>query len=290
MVIVSPGTSLLYNTGGGILVIHYKTYIRGEECEWVTFVHGAGGSSSIWYKQLKAYKENFNVLLVDMRGHGKSKNIPGKLFKTYTFDDVSRDIIEVLDHLKIISTHFVGISLGTIIVQIISEQAPERMRSMVLAGAVTHMNVRSRVLITLGNMVKHFIPYMWLYRLFAWVIMPSKRHKESRSLFIREAKKLCQKEFKRWFKLTKGINRFLGTLFDKEPPIPTLFIMGDEDHMFLPFVQMRVKKRQFAQLSLVADCGHVVNVDQPEEFNRISIGFIQKQSTITQGMYALNPA
>ena len=36
-------------------------------------MHGAGGSSSIWYKQLRAFKENFNVLLIDLRGHGKSK-------------------------------------------------------------------------------------------------------------------------------------------------------------------------------------------------------------------------
>ncbi|WP_232696634.1 alpha/beta fold hydrolase [Brevibacillus daliensis] len=258
-------------------MIHYKTYIRGENCEWVTFVHGAGGSSSIWYKQIKAFREDYNILLVDLRGHGKSKNAKRNWATKYTFADLSKDIIEVLNHLQIQSTHFVGISLGTIMIQIIAKKYPSKICSMVLGGAVTRLNFRSQVLITLGNTVKHFVPYMWLYRLFAWVIMPSKRHKESRSLFVREAKKLCQNEFKRWFKLTKGVNSFLHGLLSKELPIPTLYIMGNEDHMFLPSVQAYTNKMVFSKLVLVSNSGHVVNVDQPEEFNRISIRFIQDQ-------------
>jgi pimeloyl-ACP methyl ester carboxylesterase len=41
--------------------------------EWVVFVHGAGGSSAVWHKQVKPFSEKFNVLLVDLRGHGQSK-------------------------------------------------------------------------------------------------------------------------------------------------------------------------------------------------------------------------
>ncbi|HBZ83135.1 MULTISPECIES: alpha/beta fold hydrolase [Brevibacillus] len=269
-------------------MIHYKTYIRGDAYEWVTFVHGAGGSSSIWYKQIKAYKEHFNILLVDLRGHGKSKQHMGKPRAKYTFEDISKDIIEVLKHENIASTHFVAVSLGTIIVQIIAELAPQKIRSMVLAGAVTKLNLRSQILIALGNLVKHIVPYMWLYKLFAWVIMPRERHHESRSLFVREAKKLCQKEFKRWFRLTYGINAFLAGLLTKEPAIPALFIMGDEDYMFLPSVQSCVSRRRHAQLCMLDNCGHVVNVDQPEEFNRVSIGFIRQQAG--GGQYVVSPA
>ncbi len=265
-------------------MIHYKTYFRGENYEWVTFVHGAGGSSSIWYKQLKPFKEKFNILLVDLRGHGKSKNVKRKWYTDYTFAAVSKDIIEVLDHLQIRSTHFVGISLGTIVIQSIAEEYPAHIRSMVLGGAVTKLNFRSRVLITLGNMVKHIVPYMWLYRLFAWIIMPRKRHRESRLLFVREAKKLCQKEFKRWFKLTKGANAFLHALMAMEPPIPTLYIMGDEDYMFLPAVKAWMNQRKYSKLEMIANCGHVVNVDQPEEFNRISIDFIQNHKSIADAV------
>jgi pimeloyl-ACP methyl ester carboxylesterase len=52
-------------------MLHTKPYLNSPEKDWVVFIHGAGGSSSIWFKQIKAYSEEFNVLLVDLRGHGK---------------------------------------------------------------------------------------------------------------------------------------------------------------------------------------------------------------------------
>ena len=53
-------------------MLYHKTYFISEEKPWVTFVHGAGGSSSMWYPQIREFKEQFNVLLLDLRGHGKS--------------------------------------------------------------------------------------------------------------------------------------------------------------------------------------------------------------------------
>ena len=54
-------------------MIHYQVYKNQNTTKWVTFVHGAGGSSSIWFKQIRAFKKMFNVLLLDLRGHGNSK-------------------------------------------------------------------------------------------------------------------------------------------------------------------------------------------------------------------------
>jgi pimeloyl-ACP methyl ester carboxylesterase len=54
-------------------MLSYTIYKQHDDLDWVTFIHGAGGSSSIWYKQLRDFKRHFNVLLIDLRGHGKSK-------------------------------------------------------------------------------------------------------------------------------------------------------------------------------------------------------------------------
>ena len=96
-------------------MLYFLKHFNKKNKNWVTFIHGAGGSSSIWYKQVKEFSKTFNVLLVDLRGHGKSKNHVYNRLKSYTFEKISDDIIEVLDYLKIKKTHFVGISLELLI-------------------------------------------------------------------------------------------------------------------------------------------------------------------------------
>jgi pimeloyl-ACP methyl ester carboxylesterase len=257
-------------------MLHYTTYLHPTSAEWITFVHGAGGSSSIWYKQIRDFKKEFNVLLLDLRGHGKSKKPLYSHLKQYTFDSIGDEIIEVLDHLKISSTHYVGISLGTIIIREITERYPNRTSSMILGGAVMKLNLRGQVLMQLGNLLKSIIPYLLLYKLLAFVIMPKKKHKESRNLFINEAKKLYQKEFKRWFTLIAEVNPLLSWFRINDSGIPTLYIMGSEDYMFLPSITKLVRNHQSSELYIIPNCGHVVNVEMPSSFNLRAITFIKE--------------
>lgn len=259
-------------------LLFHKTFEHPTSDEWVVFVHGAGGSSSIWFKQIKAYKQHFNLLFVDLRGHGKSNQLLKELIANrYTFKEVTQDIVKVLDHLKISSAHFVGMSLGTIIVRNIAEISAERVKSMVLGGAVTRLNTRSQFLVRVGGLCKHIVPYMWLYSLFAYIVMPQRTQKESRHLFVREAKKLCQKEFKRWFILTSEVNPLMRYFKERELPIPTLYLMGEKDYMFIKPVKEMVEVHRHSQLLEIPDCGHVCNVERPDEFNQHSIAFIKQQ-------------
>jgi len=147
-------------------------------------------------------------------------------------------------------------------------------KSMIMGGAIIKMNFRSQVLMKVGNIFKSVVPYMLLYKLFAFIIMPKKNHKKSRLLFVNEAKKLYQKEFIRWFKLTSEINPLLRFFRTKDIQIPTLYVMGSEDHLFLPSIKNIVAKHLTASLFVIDNCGHVVNVEQPERFNNHTIGFI----------------
>lgn len=258
-------------------MLYYKEYVLATNKDWVIFVHGAGGSSSVWYRQIKDFKQHFNVLLVDLRGHGRSRELLKEYVESdFSFRDVAADILEVVDHLKIKQAHFVGVSMGSIIIRSIGELAPERLKSMVLCGAITRLNVRSRFLVFFGHCMKRFVPYMWLYRFFAWVIMPSKRDAFSRNLFVREARRLYKKEFLRWYHLTYEVNPLLKYFKEKEIPVPTLYVMGEHDYMFLPPVRQTVALHQHATLRVVENCGHVVNVEEPHIFNDVAVSFISQ--------------
>jgi pimeloyl-ACP methyl ester carboxylesterase len=267
-------------------MLFYKTYKHSSSKEWVVFIHGAGGSSSVWHKQIRDFRQNFNLLLIDLRGHGKSVNSIKSIWKEeYTFPAVTKDIVEVLDHLQIPPAHFMGVSLGTILARQLAEMEPHRVSSLVMAGAITRLNITSRVLVYLGNAFKSVVPYMWLYSLFAWIIMPRRHHAESRNLFIREAKRLCQKEFIRWFKMTKDINPILKYFKEKDLAIPTLYIMGEEDIMFLEPVKKIVKEHKLSFLKIVKACGHVVNVEQPDKFNQLSLDFLKNLNQPQQNSF-----
>jgi pimeloyl-ACP methyl ester carboxylesterase len=240
-------------------------------------VHGAGGSYNTWFKQIKAFKTNFNVLLLDLRGHGNSEGSLTLKDVKYTFDFLANDILCLLDYLEIKKSHFVAISLGTIIVRQLAQMQPQRVSSLTLAGAIMKLNVRSWLLVHLGNIFKYNLPYIILYTFFAYIIMPRNNHKTSRDIFINEAKKLNQLEFIKWFSLASEVNPVLKIFRKHELPKPTLYIMGNQDAMFLPSIKKMVKKQpHFSTLIIAKNCGHVVNLDSAYFFNDTVVSFIHQ--------------
>jgi pimeloyl-ACP methyl ester carboxylesterase len=230
----------------------------------------------MWFRQIRSFKEKFNVLLIDLSGHGKSKSRFHENSKVgYTFELITGDIVEVLNSLSIEKSHFIGVSLGTIIVRDLADRYPNLVESLVLAGAILKFNIRSNMLMIFGNILRSIVPYILLYKLEAFIIMPKKNHRESRLLLVKECKKLNQKEFIRWCKLTRGIKKILKSQRQIDIEIPSLYIMGAEDSIFLPSVRKSVSSFLNAQLSIIENSGHVVNIDQPNKFNERVIKFLK---------------
>ena len=256
-------------------MLHHIIFLNPNTDRWITFVHGAGGSSSIFFKQIRDFQKHANLLLLDLRGHGESKNV--KTNESYTFPSLANDIHVVLEHLSIQKSHFVGVSLGTILIRQLAENYPEKVESMILGGAIFKMNFRSQVLMKLGMVLRFAVPYLWLYRLFAFIIMPRKNHKAARLLFVNEAKKMNQKEFIKWFQLTAEINPILRKFRAEELQIPTLYIMGSQDYMFLPSIKNIVINHSSSSILVeIQNSGHVVNVENALVFNKETLDFIQK--------------
>ncbi len=261
-------------------MIYNKTFRHRSSKTWVVFVHGAGGSNVVWFKQLRDFKKHFNVLLVDLRGHGKSKDgYPNK--EKYGFNEIALDVIQTMDHLQIEKAHFVGISLGCIVIRAIDKLAPGRAESIILGGAVVQFNKKINGLVAVAKLLHSILPYMWLYKLNARILIPSKKHAASRKIFIKEAMRLGKVEFRKWLKMSKEIKTNLQEFVVKEASAPVLYIMGERDHMFLPMVNNLVKTQLNSHLVVINNSGHVCNIDQPDVFNEQSIRFIKSNSGFT---------
>jgi pimeloyl-ACP methyl ester carboxylesterase len=256
-------------------MLHHKVLPNTNSSEWTIFIHGFGGSSNVWFKQVRDFQQHFNVVLIDLRGHGKSQGLPVK--RKYSFELIAQEVAEVINHLNIQTAHFIGVSLGSIIIRQLAVNHPNMVKSMIFAGAITQLDNKSRFFLKLGRTLQPVLPYMALYKLFANIMMPKKNHKESRLVFIEEAKNLLNKEFKRWFKLTGKLTNYLNYLHHENRDEKALYIMGSEDHLFVGPAKEIVKGNPNLSLEIVDQCGHVVNVEKPEAFNKIAISFIKNQ-------------
>ncbi len=265
-------------------MIYHRKFVHPKSKTWVVFVHGAGGSNVVWFRQLKEFKKHFNVLLVDLRGHGRSKPNLQEEDAAYSFDDVALDVIDTMNHLNIQKAHLVGISLGCIVIRAIDKLAPGRAESIILGGAVIQFNKTIKVLISMAKILNSVLPYMWLYKLNALILMPKWSHRESRNIFIQEAIKLGEKEFRKWMRMTREIKANLNEFIHREPSAPVLYLMGEGDHMFLPMVAELVKKHVNASLEVIKNSGHCCNLDQAKIFNEISIHFIKRNSQSAEAL------
>lgn len=257
-------------------MLHYEIRHLDEQADWVVFCHGLGGSSKIWYKQINEFQKHFNLLFIDFRGHGGSQDLPE--LEEYNHKEIAHEVLEVLDHLNIQKAHFAGISLGTIIIHSIMGIAPDRINSIMMGGAVTRFDLKSKLFLILGDVIKYLVPYMWIYKLFAWVLMPKKHHKKSREIFVREAKNMGQKEFQKWYKVVKTTNPIYRNIVGQELPFPKLYISGSEDYMFVKLLKKDIQWDPSSKLQLIQRCGHVCNIERHEEFNEISLRFLHEHS------------
>jgi pimeloyl-ACP methyl ester carboxylesterase len=259
-------------------MLFYKTFQAQDasqrECDWVVFVHGAGGSSAVWFKQIRDFQKEFNVLLVDLRGHGRSNSYHGDGSR-YSINAISQDILDVLDKERIPAAHFVGVSLGTILIRALIEMAPERVQSVIYAGAVVGFTVWARILIVSGQALKYMVPFNTLYSTFAWFIMPGRKAQEARKVFIRESKRVAPEEFRRWLMLIPEVNRRLRKWASETSACRSLYLMGGKDYMFLPPARALVAKTPDSFLDVIQGVGHVCNIERPERFNELAIQFLK---------------
>jgi pimeloyl-ACP methyl ester carboxylesterase len=240
----------------------------------MVFVHGAGGSVRTWQKQVEFFKGKFNLLLIDLRDHGKSKDLESE--QAFGFSLVANDVLHVMDRLAISEAHFVGVSMGSIVIRHIEMLSPNRVRSVVLAGGIFKMSRKIKTLAFSARALSSILPFQLLYQLFALVLLPRKNHTASRKVFLREAQKLKDHEAKRWLTLIKRLNRTLKDLFSMKIQAPCLIVMGEQDHVFLQPAKDYVEKYGEVVLETIEKCGHVCNIERAAEFNQRCLNFILK--------------
>ncbi len=261
----------------GRKMLHYKTYELDRKADWLIFIHGAGGSIVTWKYQVEFFKPYFNLLLLDLRDHGKSKNLE-PAFSNYDFEIVTDDILRVTDHLGIQRAHFMSMSLGSVILQKLDEKRPDLIDKMIMAGGVFRATVTIKLFVHSAKFLSYFLPYRIMYNLFSFIVLPRENHRQSRRIFRLQSQKLSQEEFVKWVGLYKDFFRLLKNFFNRELQSISLVVMGAEDHVFYKAAKRFVDRHQKASIVVFDKCGHVCNIEQYEAFNQTALDFLTPSS------------
>lgn len=94
-----------------------------------------GTTLHMWDGQIEELGRHFRVVRYDLRGHGRSHVPVG----AYSDARLGRDVTELMDHLSIERTHFLGLSLGGYVGQWLAIHAPERIDRLILSNTSAHL-------------------------------------------------------------------------------------------------------------------------------------------------------
>jgi pimeloyl-ACP methyl ester carboxylesterase len=247
----------------------------------VVFVHEYAGDLRSWEPQMRHFGQRYRAITFNARGYPPS-DVP-KSPKSYSQHRAADDIAAILDHLKIRKAHIVGLSMGGFATLHFGFRHAARALSLVVAGCgygaepgerEKFKGEAERIAKTIqGEGMKNFAK--------RYAYGPTRvqfENKDPRG-FAEFAQQLSEHSDLGAINTQLGVQRERPSLYDligsmKKLKVPTLVLTGDEDWpCLLPGVLMK-RSIPSAALSVMPNCGHAINIEDPDQFNLIVGDFI----------------
>ena len=108
--------------------LHYEDYGHGTP---LLLVHGLGSSTLDWESQIPVLSPLYRVIVIDLRGHGRSD----KPDEHYSIAGFAEDVAALIEHLQLGTVHLVGISMGGMIGFQLGVDRPELLRSLTIVNS-----------------------------------------------------------------------------------------------------------------------------------------------------------
>jgi 3-oxoadipate enol-lactonase len=111
--------------------LHYRIDTSaGDRAPWLVLSNSLGSDVSMWSPQVEPFASSYRVLRYDTRGHGHSEAPRGP----YTLEQITGDVIGLLDALGIERAHFCGLSMGGLTGIALAARHPDRFERVVLSN------------------------------------------------------------------------------------------------------------------------------------------------------------
>jgi proline iminopeptidase len=271
--------------------IYYKTLGRGPP---LILLHGGPGADhSDFLPFLTPLARRFRLILIDERGSGRSERLKDSTF--YTLDHMVHDIERLRKHLNIQQFALLGHSFGGILAQAYAIRHPRRLFGLILAGTASSARaintdfrkIRAALTPTLRSKLaalerrgifradgqyhpgyarltsRAFAPYMYV-RAPPTPGNPLSGMEVLREMWVRRSD----------FRIDGNLKGFDFTADLKKVAAPSLVVIGDCDLVTTASADTTRAALPLATLVVMADCGHMMFVDQTDRFNAMLADFL----------------
>jgi pimeloyl-ACP methyl ester carboxylesterase len=238
--------------------ISYEVCGRGPA---ILLTHAYGETSDMWRGQVEALSSNHTLILWDMRGHGQSDSPDNPAL--YSEAETLGDMVGLLDAAGAERAVIGGLSLGGYMSLAFARAHPDRVRALLIVD--TGPGFKSDAPRARWNEMATGRAESLEANGFS---RPSanglaNRHRSAAGLAMAARGMLTQHDA-----------RVIESL--PQIGVPALVIIGADDKPFLAAADYMAAKIPGARKLVIAQAGHMVNIDQPDAFNSAVLGFVDR--------------
>ncbi|MFA5629417.1 MAG: alpha/beta hydrolase [Dehalococcoidales bacterium] len=233
----------------------------------VVLIHGYGVNRKMWQPQLSALQD-YRVINIDVRGHGLSRPCPD-----FTVKKAAADLFAILSAENCKDAVLVGLSMGGYIVQ---EYAADygKAKGYMVIGATP-------IFIPYPKWEKTALKYSAaLFNIYPWETL--KKQMAKASALNTDARKSLYAMFSEMTKkeFVASWNGIATCLNERDVKFDAPLLVGCGEFEKTGTVKQHLKDwpqyYKGCRTEIIAGAAHVVNMDNPEGFNRLMLEFIKK--------------
>lgn len=225
----------------------------------IVFLHGALVSNTMWKDQVEHFSKNFEVITVDLPGHGASSDLSGDYRVEALAEIVCKEVIEQLG-----SCIVCGHSLGGMVAQQIALQRPEKVVGLILAE--TSFGTKNNA----GEKIQSAFAGLFLSMMSAEMTVKTsgdqygKINPETKAYILKEMGKYDKAFIKRV--MSAALN-YAGKELLREIKCKTLILVSSENKQTHRQASVMNAQIENSKLEVIPVSHHLLNLDNPSAFN-----------------------
>ncbi|SAL80797.1 Alpha/beta hydrolase [Caballeronia arvi] len=251
----------------GISRQYYEVHGEGPP---IVLLHGVGGNHASWFKQVVAWRNRFQLILVDARGFGNSTD--GELMGRAAFTD---DLLLVMNELRLPRVSIVAQSMGAGTAIDFTCRFPQRVESLVIADSLVGLALPEPLASSLSMLRRETAKLSQVERVLGRAYV--EREPESTMLYLQLA------SFNRYN--AKNITGHQASHSPQElvkTGVRIAFVSGSEDVLFPEeLIAAACDCVVGAELIRLSGCGHSAYFEDAESFNLL-VGAWLERGTVQQ--------